>query len=173
MDLIKKILSRLPKFLKTKRAILAIIVFVILAFILTRGSADKDKIKTAQAEQKNIASEIVASGKIASLNETTIHSAISGKVVWVAVKEGDWVKKGQVIASLDKEVYEIALRQKEQDMVAADAALQKVYDDIKDRRNSESYTDKINRTAAEATKNQAVDAWLGAQRNLKDTVLTD
>src|SRR4030042_3631188 len=172
MDLVKKILSKLPKFLKTKRAILAIIVFLILAFVLTRGSADKEKIKTAQVEQKNIVSEIVASGKIASQNETTIHSAVSGKVVWVPVKEGDWVKKGQVVASLDKKKYEIAERQTYQDMIAADAALQKVYDDIKDRRNSESYTDKINRTVAEATKNKAVDTWLGAKRNLKDTVIT-
>src|SRR4030042_4170990 len=134
MDLVKKILSRLPKFVKTKRAILAIIVFLILAFVLTRGSADKEKIKTAQVEQKNIASEIVASGKIASQNQSTIHSAVNGKIVWVGVSEGDYVKAGQVIASLDKEKYEIAERQAYQGMIAADAALQKVYDDLKEGR---------------------------------------
>ena len=102
-----------------------------------------------------------------------MHFAVSGKVVWVGAKEGDYVKRGQAIASLDRERYEIALRQAQQDVIAADATLEKVYDDLThSSADTESFDEKIKRTAAEAAKNKAWDAMLLAQRNLKDSVLT-
>ena len=167
-----KFWQKTPKILKSKKVLLALLIIFILAFIITRGGADADKIKTAQVEQKNIASEIVASGKISSQSKSTIHSAVSGKVVWVPIKEGDTVKKGQAIASLDKEKYEIAQRQAQQDVVAADAELEKLYDGRRNKTSNESYDEKIARTAAEATKNKAFDALKKAERDLKDTVIT-
>ena len=168
---IKKRYQKLPKFLRTKKALLILAILIVGGFLATSGSADLNQIKTAEVRQETIRSEVIATGEISALNEATLHFAVSGKVVWVPVKEGDYVKKWQSIASLDKERYEIALRQAEQDVVAADAELQKVYDDLRNV-DVESFSQKITRTAAEATKNKAYDAWLGAKRNLKDTVLT-
>ena len=166
------IYQKIPKILRSKKVLLALAIVIIFAFIGTRGGADMGKIKTAQVEQKNIASEIVTAGKISSQSESTIHPAVNGKVVWVPVKEGDFVKKGQAIASLDKEKYEIALRQTEQDVVAFDAELEKLYDGRRNKTSIESYDEKIERTALEAAKNKAYDEWLEAKRNLKDTVIT-
>jgi len=166
------IYQKIPKILRSKKVLLALAIVIIFAFIGTRGGADMGKIKTAQVEQKNIASEIVTAGKISSQSESTIHPAVNGKVVWVPVKEGDFVKKGQAIASLDKEKYEIALRQTEQDVVALDAELEKLYDGRRNKTSIESYDEKIERTALEAAKNKAYDEWLEAKRNLKDTVIT-
>src|SRR4030042_5809422 len=164
--------QKIPKVLRSKKVIVTLTVFLILAFIFTRGGTDIGKIKTAQVEQKNIASEIVASGKISSQSESSIHPAVNGKVVWVPVKEGDFVKKGQTIATLDKEKYEILERQAQQDVVAADAELEKLYDGRRNKTSIESYDEKIERTALEAAKNKAYDTWLAAKRNLKDTVIT-
>ena len=166
------IYQKIPKILRNSKVIFASIIILILVVLGTRGGADTDKIKTAQAEQKNIASEIVTAGKISSQSESTIHPAVNGKVVWVPVKVGDYVKKGQTVASLDKEKYEIALRQTEQDVVAADAELEKLYDGRRNKTSIESYDEKIERTAAEAAKNKAYDEWIEAKRNLKDTVIT-
>jgi len=166
------IYQKIPKILRSKKVLLALAIVIIFAFIGTRGGADMGKIKTAQVEQKNIASEIVTAGKISSQSESTINPAVNGKVVWVPVKEGDFVKKGQAIASLDKEKYEIALRQTEQDVVALDAELEKLYDGRRNKTSIESYDEKIERTALEAAKNKAYDEWLEAKRNLKDTVIT-
>ena len=166
------IYQKIPKILRSKKVLLALAIVIIFAFIGTRGGADMGKIKTAQVEQKNIASEIVTAWKISSQSESTIHPAVNGKVVWVPVKEGDFVKKGQAIASLDKEKYEIALRQTEQDVVALDAELEKLYDGRRNKTSIESYDEKIERTALEAAKNKAYDEWLEAKRNLKDTVIT-
>jgi len=172
IGLIKKIYGKFFKSSRTKRILITALILLLAAFLVTRGAADQKKIKTAQVEQKNIASEIVASGKITSLNETTIHPAVNGKVVWVPVKEEDYVKKDQAIASLDKEEYEIAQRQAQQDIIAADAELERLYDDLKKQSGAENYDNRVRRTAAEATKNKAVDALKKADRDLKDTVLT-
>jgi len=172
IGLIKKIYEKFSKTSKNKKILIAAVILTITSFWVTRGGVNPDKIKTAQVEQKSIRSEIVASGKITSLNETTIHPAVNGKVVWVPIKEGDYVKKGQAIASLDKEEFEIAQRQAQQDVVAADAELEKLYDGRRNKTSIESYDEKIARTAAEAKKNKAVDALKKADRDLKDAVLT-
>jgi len=169
----KSLFQRIPAPLKGKRAIAVAVAILILYFFLNRGAGDLDKITTVNVSREDIKSQVLASGKVTSENSATLHFAVSGKVVWTGVKEGDYVKRGQTIASLDREKYEIALRQAQQDVIAADAALEKVYDDIAhSSADTESFDEKIKRTAAEATKNKAWDAMLLAQRNLKDATLT-
>src|SRR3989338_7989837 len=170
--IIKKLSKKIPKFLRSKRTlVLAVILIIALSFVLSRGGAKKDAIKTVPVTRQTIVSEVSASGKIGSLNSSILHFAVSGQVVWVGVKEGDYVRRGQAIAVLDRERFEIAIRQAEQDVVAADAELAKVYDDISKASDAESFDNRIKRTAAEAKKNKAFDEWLEAKRNLKDAVL--
>ena len=149
-------------------------IFAVLAsyYFLSRGSSDLEKIETSPVSRKNIKQEVIASGKITAENESNVKSAVSGKIVWVKVKEGDIVKKGTTIATIDRERYEIALRQAQQDVVAADAELVKVYDDISKGDSTETFDERIKRTAAEAKKNKAFDAVKLAERNLKDTVVS-
>ena len=172
MKFLKKLISKLPKGFRSKKAIVAVLVILSLFYFLSRGNADLKKIVTAEVERKNISEEVLASGKVSADSESKIHSAVSGKVVWVGAKSGDFVKRGQTVAVLDKERYEIALRQAQQDVIAADAQLVKVYDDISKGDSVETFDERIRRTAAEAAKNKAFDAVKLAERNLKDTVIT-
>jgi len=50
---------------------------------------------------KIIDNEILADGMVRSNNEVSLHFQVGGKVVYLPVKEGDYVKQGQIIASLD------------------------------------------------------------------------
>lgn len=172
MNFIKKLTDKLPKSLKSKKVFFAILVILVGYYFISRGSADLEKIETSPVSRKNIRQEVIASGKIAAENESTIKSAVSGKIIWVQVYKGDVVKKGTAIATIDRERYEIALRQAQQDVVAADAELVKVYDDISKGDSTETFDERIKRTAAEAKKNKAFDAVKLAERNLKDTVIS-
>ena len=171
MRYFKIIFKKIPKRFKNKKTLAAVVTLFLVAFFALRGGANQDLIQTANVQKATIKSEVFATGKIESESQSSLNFAVSGRVVFVSVKEGDYIKKGQVIASLDREKFEIALRQAQQDVVAADAKLEKVYDDLPDNR-IESFQDKINRTAAEAVKNQAFDAVKLAERNLKDATLT-
>lgn len=169
---LKKIKKSLPKIFKTKKLLIAGAILLIFILIGLRKESPFDQVVTASAFNKTIKFEVSSIGKIKPDQKVSLNFAQGGKVVWVAAGEGDFVKKGQVIATLDKERYEIAQRQANQDVVAADAELEKVYDDLKDNNGVESFEDKIKRTAAEAKKNKAFDSLKKAERDLKDTVLT-
>ena len=171
MNFVKKLVKKLPKSLKSKKAIFVILIACAGYYFLSRGSADLEKIETVGVLRQDIRQEVLASGKVSANKESTIHSAISGKVVWVGVKSGEHVARGKTIATLDRERYEIALRGAQQDVIAADAELIKVYDDIGKGDSVETFDERIKRTAAEAKKNKAFDAVKLAERNLKDTTI--
>jgi len=54
-------------------------------------------------EIKTIKSELILAGSVSADEIASLRFQNSGKLAWVGVKEGDKVKKGQAIASLDKE----------------------------------------------------------------------
>lgn len=155
---------------KKKKVLFLLLALVIIIFFTVQRSAKGPEIKTVKAQRWSIKSTVVASGSVKAKDSANLTFSSAGKVSWVGVEEGELVYKGQAIASLDKEKFEIALRQAQQEVVATDAALQKVYDSLpKDK--IESFTDKVNRTAAEANKNQAFDALKEAERQLRNSTI--
>src|SRR3990167_3949092 len=121
MKYLKIIFRKIPKRFKNKKTLAAVVTLLLVAFFALRGGTNEDLIKTAKLEKATIKSEVFATGKIESESQSSLNFAVGGRVVFVSVKEGDYVKKGQVIASLDREKFEIALRQAQQDVIAADA----------------------------------------------------
>lgn len=168
---VKYFYNKIPRKLRTKKVLIIATILILVFFVITRGSADKSLIETAKVQKQSIKSQVFATGKVESEADATLNFPVAGRVVWIPVKEGDYIEKGQAIASLDKEKYEIALRQAQQSVVETDAVLQQTYDSLNDDDDVESYADKVSRTAAEADKNQAYDAMKLAERNLKDTIL--
>lgn len=164
-----KIKSFLKLFKKKKFAFLFVVITIIIYFTVQR-TTKAPEIKTVKAQKQDIKSTVVASGSVEAKDSATLNFSSAGRISWIGVEAGDKVYKGQAIASLDREKFEIALRQAQQEVVATDAALQKVYDGLpKDK--AESFTDKVNRTAAEANKNQAFDALKETQRQLKNATI--
>lgn len=163
--------SRVPKRFKSKRFIVIFAILLIAAMYMSRGAADTKKIKVNQAQIKDIASTVTASGTIKSAATADLHFGVAGKLAWVGIEEGDRVTAGQVIATLNSEKYQIDVRQAEQEITKFDAILSQVYDEAKKRSAAENFDDKIRRTKAETDKNQAFDALKDAQRALRDTVL--
>lgn len=158
------------KLLLTRKVLFTIAILLIFYFLLLRGGADKSKIKVTNVERNKITSDVSGSGVVTVVGSAKLRFPVAGKVVSVPVKEGDFVKKGQIIATLDRERFEIALRQVKQDIAVADAELEKIYDSTKDD-DSESFDEKIVRTTAEAKKNKAFDNMKAVERNLRDSVL--
>lgn len=165
-------LKFVPKKLRSKKLLAVIPLLVLIFFIGLRGGPDKSKIKTATVSQKTIRSEVSASGSVKPETSASLKLEVSGKVASLNFKEGDYVYQGQVIGYLNAEKYRAAIRQAEQDVVAADAVLVETYDDLSKASGAESFQNKIRRTTAEATKNKAFDNMKIAQENLTATVLT-
>ena len=60
----------------------------------------KKEYKTEQLEKKNIVNKVVATGKIIPKKEVEVKPQISGIISTILVKEGDKVKKGDLIAKV-------------------------------------------------------------------------
>jgi HlyD family secretion protein len=147
--------------------ILVIVFFVGKYFLVDSKKTELDFTVVKRADIKE---ELALSGEIYAEDHVVLHFGTVGKVNWVGVKEGDWIKKGQAIATLDKENLDAALRQAWQSFTAAKAASDKYYDG-RNGKNEESYDEKITRTALDATQNVAYDNTRIAQENLKSAEL--
>ena len=58
--------------------------------------------KTVTVKKGNLRKDLTLSGKVDARSFANVQFQTAGKLVWVGVKEGDQIKKGQAIASLDK-----------------------------------------------------------------------
>jgi len=88
-----------------KKLIIGIVILVIIGvFIISKrakNSAADTQIQTAPVTVQTFTKTIQSSGKTKAKKQVDLKFQISGKLIWVGVKEGDTVKQGQVIAQLD------------------------------------------------------------------------
>lgn len=170
MGKIKAVFHLLPRPLRTKKALIITVALLFAIWFLTRGSANVGLIKYHTVTEKTVRSEITGSGKIKAKNSIVLRFPVGGKITHLPVERGDTVTTGQVVASIDRERYDISLRQAEWDFQAAKAEFDKVYDQAKGR-TAETFDERIERTAIDAKHNKAYDALLKARRDLRDTVI--
>jgi HlyD family secretion protein len=84
----------------------AVVLVVIIGLAIKKGSSSgKIKIATEVAEFKTIVETVSANGKIQPAKDVMISPYISGEVVELYVKEGEYVAKGQNLAKIDPEIY--------------------------------------------------------------------
>lgn len=95
----------LIKLIKYKKLLIIIVFLFIIAFLIYRNYASglmSKKIDTTRVKLGNLEEKMTISGEISADEHTTLRFQSSGRLMWVGVKEGDYVKKYQTIASLDK-----------------------------------------------------------------------
>src|SRR5262245_21308519 len=78
-----------------------VVVGALTAFI--RGK-DKDlpRVTTAKVEKLDLVSKVTANGKIQAKRKVDMSALVMGQIVNLAVKEGDKVKKGQLLLQIDR-----------------------------------------------------------------------
>ena len=81
-----------------------IVVLIILAYFLLSGGKKEEKVSfdTAKVVKQNISTSITATGIIEPVTSVTVGTQVSGIVAKLYVDYNSVVKKGQVIAELDK-----------------------------------------------------------------------
>jgi len=162
----------MKKLFSGKKRIILTLIIIALFFIGKYIFVDSKKSISnfITVKKADIKEELTLSGKIDAEDHAVLNFKTGGKVDWIGVKQDEWINKGQAIASLQKDLLEAALRQAWQDFTAAKAASDKYYDGRKGK-NEESYAEKIERTALDATQNKAYDNTRIAQSNLDSATL--
>jgi HlyD family secretion protein len=113
-------------------SIVAVIVLVIAVgvFAATRGGTKIDPSKLAKVEKGDLAKSVVATGKVTPITKVEVKSKASGIVKRLYVDYGDRVKKGQLLAQLDKIEIEAQVEQSRAALEAAEANLKSAQADF-------------------------------------------
>lgn len=99
---------------KLLRWLIIIVVALILFGIIGKkagwiGGEEKKKVSTEKVSKRTIIETVSASGKIQPEVEVKISPDVSGEIVELTVKEGDQVKKGQLLAKILPDIYQSAV----------------------------------------------------------------
>jgi HlyD family secretion protein len=115
---------------------IAIVVGIIIAvgaivgFTVTQSQKNVTAVQTGKVVKQDINSQVTASGEIKPLNYVNVGANAMGRIVKLFVKEGDKVKKGQLLAQLenvqsaaDVQQMKATLASSQTDALAQEAAL--------------------------------------------------
>ncbi len=135
----------------------------IVAFGIHESRKDLVTVQTGKAQRIDLASVVSASGEIKPKTYVNIGANAFGKITKLYVKEGDRIKKGQLLAQLenvqssaDVNATQASLEAAQTDAVAADAALNTSLADL-------------NRAKSDAERSQL--DWNRAQALFKDALI--
>jgi HlyD family secretion protein len=105
-------------------AVVVVIVLIVgVAVAFSHGSSKIDPSKLAKVEKGDLAKSVVATGKVEPITKVEVKSKASGIVKKLYVEYGDRVKKGQLLAQLDKIEIEAGVEQSKAALLAAQANL--------------------------------------------------
>jgi HlyD family secretion protein len=115
----------------------ALLLGIIVAVTVYQSRKNLVTVQTGKTQKQNLASVVSASGEIKPKTYVNIGANAFGKITKLYVKEGDRVKKGQLLAQLenvqssaDVSATRASLQASETDSVAADAALRTALADL-------------------------------------------
>jgi HlyD family secretion protein len=113
---------------KKRIIIISVVVLVVLLFAgvlyaFSHGGTKIDPTKLAKVEKGDLAKSVVATGKVEPITKVEVKSKASGIVKKLLVDAGDKVKKGQLLAQLDKLEIEAQVEQSKASLQAAEANL--------------------------------------------------
>jgi HlyD family secretion protein len=96
-----------------KLGLFAGLIVVAVGAVMAMGAARNKKkaveVRMEQVGSKDLVAVVTASGKIEPDTKVDILSDIQGRITRIAVKEGDYVKKGDFLIQIDAAVYEAAV----------------------------------------------------------------
>src|SRR5579859_126621 len=96
-----------------------------IALVVTLTAAKKNskatEVRIQAVGREDLVSSVTASGQIAPHTKVDLSSDVSGKIVRLDVKEGQWVTKGQFLVQIDPEQPKAALQRSEALLASARA----------------------------------------------------
>jgi membrane fusion protein (multidrug efflux system) len=159
---------------------ISIFIFI-TAFLLGAGLFLRNKQDISKPNQnsgsiitstvKFVNSTITADGAVTAQNQARLAFQTSGKLAYIGIKEGDRVKAGHILASLDLGDLQTARTKANYAYLAADANAKQIEDQVKGHDSDETFAQKTQRVTAQTARDTAYDAMLAAQRAIDNAQL--
>lgn len=95
-----------------------------------RGSTMAVPVRAEAVQRKDMAVHLRAIGTVVPLNTVTVRSRVEGQLLRVAFQEGQHVEKGQLLAEIDPQPYQIQLAEAEAQLRQTEAQLKTARSDL-------------------------------------------
>ncbi|MDA1080962.1 MAG: efflux RND transporter periplasmic adaptor subunit [Gemmatimonadetes bacterium] len=82
----------------------------IAALSAAKSSNKATDVRVETVAKQDLVASVTASGQVTPHSKVDVSSDISGKITNLAVKEGDWVTKGQLLIEIDPQQYDAAVQ---------------------------------------------------------------
>jgi HlyD family secretion protein len=112
-------------------SILAVVVLVLIFAAMSHGGTKIDPSKLGKVEKGDLAKSVVATGKVEPITKVEIKSKASGIVKKLYIEASDRVKKGQILAELDRDEILASVRSQEAQLQSSEANLRAAEADLK------------------------------------------
>ena len=116
---------------------IAVLLAIIVGFTVHQSSKNVTTVQTGKVQRQDLATVVSASGEIKPKNYVNVGANAMGKITHLYVREGDHVKKGQLLAQLenvqssaDVNATDASLQAAQTDALAADANLKTAQADL-------------------------------------------
>jgi HlyD family secretion protein len=133
-------------------------------YFYVRGARDKGPTyETVLVDRGPVVAQLMATGNLSPLVTVQVGSQVSGRISHLAVDFNSVVKKGQVIAKIDPQIFQAAVEQSRANQLSADAGLVKARVQLAEaerqfKRTTELASRKLVATADEDTARANFDA---------------
>ena len=106
----------------------------VVAFSVTKDRRNKIPVQIQKVARRDLVSTVAASGEIKPKKFVNVAADVSGRITELNVKEGDTVRRGQMLARIDATRLEAGKEQSEQAVQAARADLSRAEADVQNAR---------------------------------------
>ena len=119
---------------KKKIIVAVVLAFIALIVLVNIGSSNGKSLEVTveKVQKRDLVEKVSATGEIKPKKNINISTDVAGKILKILVKEGDIVKKGQLLIKIDSAIYEAnadrdreIIAQSESELISQDANLKK------------------------------------------------
>ncbi|MBN1168536.1 efflux RND transporter periplasmic adaptor subunit [Candidatus Woesebacteria bacterium] len=165
----KSTIGKILGFIKTRKYLLLIVFIALVAFFIFRKNGNGEEIYTVM--RGSLTETVTASGELSAHDMVTLNFPLPGKLGFVNVKNGEYVRSGQVLMGLNAYDLQVAVTNAQYVYLAADANAKEVEDDVQGHDEDESFEQKNRRVAAQTARDRAWENWQVAKWNLANSSL--
>ncbi len=159
--------------MKKKKVLITVGILLLIVLIVVGNLLKRDQgilVSTEKVTRGTVQQKVTGSGQIKPALEVKVSAQVAGKIIRLHVKEGDRVKKGQLLVELDEEKYRASVERAQSQLLAAKANEKKAHSELMRtkelfKRNLVSQADL---EAAEANYEAAMSNRLQAEAALKE-----
>ncbi len=95
----------------------------VVAVAAAKKNKQPTEVRVEAVQKRDLVASVTASGQVAPHTKADLSSDITGKIIKLTVKEGDFVKQGDFLLQIDPQSYEAAVQRSEAQVANAKASL--------------------------------------------------